>query len=121
MEYFFDPTLILEDSTSSSSFKKSTSNLTLDSESPLLNSKHLYVPCKIVKSLSEGSDGKDAKVEVTSGPALVKTKDGTLYKIREAKELTALTEPDDYVGMSDVLHLANISEASLLHSLRVRY
>lgn len=58
---------------------------------------------------------------MTSGPALVKTPDGTLYKIKEAKDLTALTAPDDYMGMRDVLHLANVSEASLLHSLRIRY
>lgn len=78
----------------------------------------MFVPCKIVKSLEVGSPGKG---DVNSGPVLVKTPDGTLYKIKEAKELTALTAPDDYIGMQDVLHLANVSEASLLHSLRTRY
>lgn len=109
----------MDDTTSSLS--KSTKNPTLDSDSPLLDSKHLFVPCKIVKSLAEGNNGKDTKVEVARGPALVKTKDGTLYKIREASELTTLTAPDDYTGMSDVLHLANVTEASLVHCLRVRY
>jgi myosin heavy subunit len=84
----------------------------------------LFVPCKIIKSLADddNNSNKDGKKgEVTSGPALVKTADGTLFKIKEAKDLTALTAPDDYVGMRDVLHLANISEASLVQSLRIRY
>lgn len=57
----------------------------------------------------------------TYGPALVKTADGTLYKIREVDNLIPLTAPDDYEGVKDVLNLANISEASLLHTLRIRY
>eukprot|EP00980_Cylindrotheca_fusiformis_P023371 scaffold10429_cov126-Cylindrotheca_fusiformis.AAC.2 len=134
VEYFFDPTLILDESGNSRKNKNQTD------DDILLNSKHLFVPCKILKSLadddSNGSgnnnkksgkkkkggkkDGQE-KAEVTSGPALVKTADGTLYKIKEAQGLMALTAPDDYVGMSDVLHLANVSEASLLNSLRIRY
>lgn len=84
----------------------------------------MFVPCKIIKSLADddnSSNNAGKKGEVTSGPALVKTADGTLYKIKEAKDLTALTAPDDYMGMRDVLHLANISEASLVQSLRIRY
>ena len=37
------------------------------------------------------------------GPALVKTADGTLYKIRELDNLIPLTAPDDYDGVKDVL------------------
>ena len=55
------------------------------------------------------------------GPCLVKTRDGTLYKISDATKLTALTSPDDYTGLHDVLDLTNVTEASLLHNIRVRY
>lgn len=129
VEYFFDPTQVLESRNTSTTtpFKTpSKRNIGVDdsSDSALYSSKHLYVPCTIVKSLDEanekGGDGKVNGHEI-SGPALVKTSDGTLYKVREVKELTALTAPDDYEGMSDILHLANISEASLLHTLRIRY
>lgn len=110
-------------------------------DSILFSSKHLFVPCTIVKSLRdldvgavgggkmEGQDDKAATGTTTpgvngggiSGPALVKTSDGTLYKIQDAQQLLPLTSPDDYLGMPDVLHLANVSEASLLHTLRLRY
>jgi myosin heavy subunit len=109
VEYFFDPNLILDKKGTKTPSKNSSDDI-------LLNSRHLFVPCKIIKSLAESGEG-----DTNSGPILVKTPDGTLYKIREAKELTALTAPDDYIGMQDVLHLANVSEASLLHSLRIRY
>lgn len=89
-------------------------------ESNLYSSKHLFVPCSIVKSLDNEEEG-ESKGKDGSGPALVKTADGTLYKISEVNLLTTLIAPDDYVGMSDVLHLANISEASFLHTLRLRY
>jgi myosin heavy subunit len=129
VEYFFDPTKVLETKSSSTTtpFKTpSKRNLSSDdsSDSALYSSKHLYVPCTIIKSLEEVEEnGGSATVNgnVVSGPALVKTSDGTLHKIREVNELTALTAPDDYEGLNDILHLANISEASLLHTLRIRY
>lgn len=120
MEYFFDPTQILDDKSESSSLKSASKrNLggTL-TDTALYGSKHLFVPCTIVKSLAED---ESADIKEGTGPVLVKTSDGTLYKIQEAQELTTLTSPDDYVGMKDVLHLASISEASLLHTLRIRY
>ncbi len=96
-------------------------NATEESSDYLLySSKHLYVPCTVVKSLQEDCN-TEAVDDIISGPALVKTADGTLYKIRDIKDLTALTAPDDYVGLCDILNLANISEASLLHTLRIRY
>lgn len=135
VEYFFDPSLVIDDDNKS---KKGQNE-----DDILLNSKHLYVPCKIIKSLKEdstnnnnnsanGSNKKKNKnkkkrqsvedtSDVTSGPALVKTADGTLYKVSEVSQLAALTAPDDYTGMDDVLHLANVTEASLLHTLRIRY
>ena len=144
MEYFFDPLLIINENIgtgmqpfktpSKRSLKKDDSDDGSD-DSLLFNSKHLYTPCTIIKSLEEntdkGSKGKGsnskknkkrrATVQPVGGPALVKTRDGTLYKIRDATKLVALTSPDDYVGLNDVLHMANITESSLLHALRVRY
>eukprot|EP00526_Cylindrotheca_closterium_P028713 CAMPEP_0113623274 /NCGR_PEP_ID=MMETSP0017_2-20120614/11965_1 /TAXON_ID=2856 /ORGANISM="Cylindrotheca closterium" /LENGTH=1666 /DNA_ID=CAMNT_0000533203 /DNA_START=23 /DNA_END=5020 /DNA_ORIENTATION=+ /assembly_acc=CAM_ASM_000147 len=137
VEYFFDPTLVIDDANKS---KKGQNPNDI-----LLNSKHLFVPCKIIKSLKEdgtsnngsnnsntGNNKKKNKgkkkrqsmedaSDVNSGPALVKTADGTLYKVKAVHQMAALTAPDDYIGMKDVLHLANVSEASLLHTLRVRY
>jgi myosin heavy subunit len=122
VEYFFDPALILDenDNSATTPFKTpSKRNVTADSsESIVYSSKHLFVPCAIVKYLAEENEGESKD---GSGPVLVKTRDGTLYKVREAKELASLTAPDDYIGMNNVLHLASISEASLLHTLRFRY
>jgi myosin heavy subunit len=100
-----------------------------NADSLLFSSKHLFAPCTIIKSLDENvtdsrgdSKEKSRRASVAhAGPALVKTRDGTLYKIRDATKLVALTSPDDYVGLSDVLHLTNVTESSLLHSIRVRY
>ena len=83
-------------------------------------SKHLYVPCSVIKSLRDEMDASDVSLD-SFGPALVKTADGTLYKIRELDNLIPLTAPDDYDGVNDVLHLATITEASLLNTLRIRY
>lgn len=141
VEYFFDPSLIVDENsvsaTSAASFKTPSKRNIGNGDagdSIVLSSKHLYVPCTILKSLTEdgvggGASGSNKNKKKnkrkstvdTCGPALVKTWDGTLYKIRDAQRLVPLTSPDDYVGMSDVLHLTNVSEASLLHTLRVRY
>ena len=51
----------------------------------------------------------------------MKTSDGKLHKITDSTKLVKLTSPDDYLGVSDVLHLPNVSEASLVHTLRLRY
>jgi myosin heavy subunit len=137
VEYFFDPSLILDENTASAtsaaSFKTPSKRNSDAGDSIIFSSKHLFSPCTIVKSLSDDGGGggtgskknkKKNKRKSTadlSGPALVKTSDGTLYKIQDAMQLIALTSPDDYIGISDVLHLANVSEASLLHTLRMRY
>jgi Myosin head (motor domain) len=133
-EYFFDPTLILDENTPSGGglggatpFKTPKRQQSIDGnggiDSIIFSSRHLYHPCTIVKSLedstSNGNGGGGGGS--VSGPALVKTSDGTLYKVRDAQRLLPLTSPDDYVGMDDVLHLANVTEASLLHTLRIRY
>ena len=104
VEYFFDPTLVIDDD------KKPKKGQSVDDI--LLNSKHLFVPCKIVKSLKEdgsnntnnnsGNNKKKNKgkkkrqsledvSDVTSCPALVKTADGTLYKVSAVNQLAALT------------------------------
>lgn len=70
-----------------------------------LSHKHLFVPCTIVK--------KD------ESHTLVKTTDGSLYKLISDNLISLSTE--DRLGVDDVLHLPNISEASLVHTLRVRY
>ena len=123
--------MIVENANSSYSmtpFKTSKKN---DADDSLLFScKHLFAPCTIIKSLDAenvtASRGeykeKSRRASIAPpGPALVKTRDGTLYKVKDATKLVALTSPDDYVGMNDVLHLTNVTESSLLHAIRVRY
>lgn len=69
---------------------------------------------------SKKSTGK-ADSQPYAGPTLVKIKDGTLYKITDSTKLVALRSPDDYMGLDDVLHLPQVTEASLVHTLRLRY
>ena len=128
VEYFFDPLLIINENVNPTTPFKSSKRAISDRDNvdnPLLyNSKHLYAPCTIVKSLLEENDvsGGNRRVSIQPvGPALVKTRDGTLYKIKDATKLTSLTSPDDYKGLDDVLHLTNVTEPSLLHTLRIRY
>jgi myosin heavy subunit len=54
------------------------------------------------------------------GPTLVKTSDGVLHKISDSSVLIPLRAAD-YAGVADVLHLPFVSEAALLHTLRLRY
>jgi myosin heavy subunit len=119
VEYFFDPSLVIREKNGN----KTPSKATKDSdESQLLLSKHLFVPCTIIKPLDEenrSSSGKSG--QPYAGPTLVKTSDGTLHKISDSTKLILLKSPDDYMGVNDVLNLPQISEASLLHTLRLRY
>lgn len=55
-----------------------------------------------------------------AGPTLVKTSDGVLHKISDSTRLIPM-HPTDYEGVDDVLHLSSVSEASLLHTLRLRF
>lgn len=84
----------------------------------------MFLPCTIVKTLEaennvNGSNKKNGSK--TAIPALVKTSDGTLHKICDINRLTRLTSPEDYIGIDNVLHLPNVMEASLLHTLRLRF
>jgi myosin heavy subunit len=121
VEYFFDPTLVMpsHENNPETPFKTPSSKTLGPDDDTLYSSKHLYMPSTIIKRLED--DGKTANTEPYDGPTLVKTSDGTLHKIYSSAKLTALTSPDDYVGVDDVLHLPHITEASLLHSLRTRY
>jgi len=111
VEYYFDPTLILSNeeasplpSSSSATvppractpLKKQapgaagggsnpSSNLAEDEQS-LFISKHLYVPCSIVK--------KDLDLPAFPNAALVKTNDGSLYRVRDSTLLTAVSNLD---------------------------
>lgn len=91
----------------------------------LYSSKHLFVPCSIIKRLEDDSNdnnnSKKANTEPYAGPTLVKTNDGALHKIYDSSKLITLSAPEDYVGMDDILHLPHVTEASLLHTLRTRY
>jgi myosin heavy subunit len=90
------------------------------------DSKHLFMPCTLVKALDSITDepvtpGKsDAPVSMApiAGPTLVKTSDGALHKIHDSTKLIRLLDAE---GLDDVLHLSSISEAALLHTLRTRY
>jgi myosin heavy subunit len=122
VEYFFDPTLVFDsDSNDNSLTPARTPNKRRaadeNDDSALFTSKHLFMPCSIVKEIEVDEDEK-VEGEV---PVLVKTSDGLLHNIRDKNQLTQLVSPDDYTGIPDVLHLPNVTEASLLHALRVRY
>ena len=84
-------------------------------------SKHLFVPCTIIKPLDEENKKRKTHAQPYAGPTLVKTSDGVLHKISDSTQLVPLKSPEDYMGMDNVLHLPQITEASLLHSLRIRY
>lgn len=86
----------------------------------LFASRHLFMPCTIVKDI-ESSDDDDNNTNEQQHLALVKTSDGQLHKIRNRHQLIPLTLPEDYIGVPDILHLPNVTEASLLHALRIRY
>eukprot|EP00977_Amphora_coffeiformis_P007254 scaffold1573_cov173-Amphora_coffeaeformis.AAC.11 len=119
VEYFFDPSLILipGNTDNNASFKTSK---TVD-EATVLASKHLFSPCTIIKPLDNENSSGTTDSQPYAGPTLVKIKDGTLYKITDSTKLLALRTPDDYVGLEDVLLLPQITEASLVHTLRLRY
>ena len=87
----------------------------------LYSSKHLFYPCTIIKTLDDEKKGGSASGSDASVPVLVKTSDGALHKISDSTKLIQLTSPQDYQGLPDVLHLPHVTEASLLHALRVRY
>ena len=80
------------------------------------------MPCTVVKDIEADDDEDDSpKKSSDMVPALVKTMDGQLHRICDRNKLIPLTAPEDYTGIPDVLHLPNVTEASLLHALRVRY
>jgi myosin heavy subunit len=54
-----------------------------------------------------------------TGDALVKTPDGEAHRMQASKLVRVVAQ--DTLGMPDILQLNNFSEASLLHTLRVRY
>lgn len=127
IEYFFDPALVLpSDGDSFDTPAKPTSIQRTqrkgnenDDDGILFSSRHLFMPCTVVKDIDADDDAdKDPNGEI---PALVKTSDGQLHKIRDRTKLIALTSPEDYMGIPDVLHLPNVTESSLLHALRLRY
>ena len=95
VEYFFDPLLLLpnEDaSTTAAAFTpvkrtNSTNNVNEREvrDALLCGSKHLFMPCVIVKDLeqsNEGDNDDDDDGAVNANAALVKTADGVLHKIR---------------------------------------
>ena len=122
VEYFFDPTLVVPTDNASKTPAKTpskarrdlTGDIDAETNETLYSSKHLFFPCSIVKTLYDEKEG-------TSVPTLVKTSDGTLHKISDSSMLVQLTVPEDYIGLPDVLHLPHVTEASLLHALRLRY
>lgn len=143
VEYFYDPSLEIRQSgtnqdapsSSSSSYKTpmKSNGLLSSSTAPgsnngsvddakFFNSKYLFMPCTIIKPLDEeNTKGTHASGQPYPGPTLVKTTDGTLHKISDSTRLIALHAPDDYLGCDDVLHLPQVTEASLLNALRTRY
>ena len=128
VEYFFDPSLLInsrDESSLETPFKGKDNNTSTTSRSnastpyrkdlttalndeayvdPLLRgSKHLFMPCTIVKALDENAEFK-GNGQPLAGPTLVKTSDGTLHKISDSSKLVPLMQ-DDYLGIDDVLHL----------------
>jgi Myosin head (motor domain) len=172
-EYYFDPSLLLKEQKETKTPSKSNlnSDLSTKEDAYFFLSKHLFMPCVIIKPLVErdnsnpqqpqqqqqqqqekeqstgGGNGKKKKKkkgrggggnqstqqqnhiqqqqpspsQPFPGPTLVKTtSDGVLHKITDSTKLIKL-QGADYQGVDDILHLPSVSEASLLHSLRLRY
>lgn len=106
----------------STPFRKDLATAFDASEDPLVTgSKHLFMPCTIIKPLDATDDDKGTVTEPVAAPTLVKTSDGVLHKIRDSSKLVKLVSPEDYLGINDVLHLPNVTEASLVHTMRLRY
>lgn len=120
VEYFFDPSLVIQKSNSGETPYK-TFSFRGNDDPRFFASKHLFVPCTIIKPLDEENDKGTLNGQPYPGPTLVKTSDGTLHKITDSTKLIPLNAPADYLGMDDVLHLPQITEASLLNTLRMRY
>lgn len=134
VEYFFDPSLALPPDADTFDVSRPAGpprtpakshrgiNNDDDDDVILFSSRHLFMPCTIVKDIDTTVNNNNNNGEYTGSiPALVKTSDGQLHKISDRKKLIALTAPEDYDGVPDVLHLPNVTEASLLHTLRLRY
>lgn len=126
MEYFFDPTLVLKNEPGTTTplydlpVCSPPSNSATNNDVTMYKSRHLFMPCTIVKLLDD-DDSERLSAVALPVPALVKTSDGALHKISDSTCLVPLTSPEDYIGVSDVLNLPNATEASLLHALRLRY
>ena len=97
VEYFFDPLLLLpnEDASTTAAtalrtpVKRTNSTNNVNErevrDALLCGSKHLFMPCVIVKDLeqsNEGDNDDDDDGAVNANAALVKTADGVLHKIR---------------------------------------
>lgn len=133
VEYFYDPSLEIRKSGTGNdpaSFKAPSKSSGVAGayqpaglEDPkFFNSKYLFMPCTIIKPLDEeNAKGNHISGQPYPGPTLVKTSDGTLHKITDSTRLIPLHSPDDYDGCEDVLHLTQVTEASLLNTLRTRY
>ncbi len=124
LEYYFDPSLILKENQGTIGRQPLKNGAGTSTKPPDLSSKYLFVPCTIIKPLDEENSQKSTgKVDGQPfpGPTLVKTIDGVLHKISDSTNLIPVTAPDDHEGVHDVLNLPQISEASLLHTLRIRY
>lgn len=127
VEYFFDPTLALPPDEGTpdgpaaprTPVRRKGGSDEAGDDDVLFSSRHLFVPCTVLKDIAPDDD--DAVKSGGAVPALVKTSDGQLHRISDRTRLVPLTAPEDYTGVPDVLHLPNVTEASLLHALRVRY
>ena len=90
VEYYFDPALLLPDDSDAPPAARTPSKArayaAVDErqvrDALLYSSKHLFVPCTIVKDLEEGNG---------SNGALVKTSDGVLHKIRVSVALQSVS------------------------------
>jgi len=132
VEYYLDLSLVLPSEKDASTVTKTplkkaqtvissnstpAPNSTIDANGDFhevpLNSRHLFAPCSIVK--------RELDLSAYPNACLVKTShDGTLYKLRDATKLLPVSAVDKR-GVHDVLSLSDVSEPSLLHTLRVRY
>lgn len=93
IEYFFDPGQLLPDESPDSlpqrtPLKRGGSVNAVGEEEVraalMYSSRHLFMPCVIVKDLEEQHVGEGEAI-----PALVKTADGVLHKIRVSRDAPA--------------------------------
>ena len=109
MQYYLNIDLILPNVHSAADLDEET-----------LREKYLFAPCHLVQHLDKDTSSHETKTNARR-VSLVKTLDNALFQVQDFHTFLPIHASVDNLGIPNVLHLPNISEASLLHTLRLRY